>query len=94
MFEFSISKDMKIWDIIKEVTIGKIAAHICVNTNYQRIGISVELVRDDPKLLDDGVQSDTQISRKRLAVLFPAVKSPPYLTINLPGGQLPHVLWR
>ena len=37
---------------------------------------------------------DAQISRKRLAVWFPAVKSPLYLTNNLPGGQLSHVLWR
>ena len=32
-------------------------------------------------------------SRKRLAVQFPAMKSPLYLTENLPGGQLPPMLW-
>ena len=37
---------------------------------------------------------DTQISRKRMAVWFPAVKSPLYLTCNLLGGLLPSVLWR
>jgi hypothetical protein len=31
--------------------------------------------------------------RKRLAVQFPAVKSPLYMTDKLPGGSLPHVLW-
>ena len=36
----------------------------------------------------------TQISMKRLAVWFPAVKSPLYLTKNLPGGQLPLMLSR
>ena len=49
------------------------------------------MVRDDPKLLND-VERDTQISRKRLAVQFPAVGSPLYLTTNLPRGQLPPVL--
>ena len=29
-----------------------------------------------------------------MAVRFPAVKSPLYLTENLSGGELPHVLWR
>ena len=37
---------------------------------------------------------DTQISRKRLAVQFPAVKCSLYLIENLPGGQLPPMLWR
>ena len=35
---------------------------------------------------------DTQISRRRLAVRIPTMKSPLYLTENLPGGQLPLVL--
>ena len=34
------------------------------------------------------------MSRKRLVVRFLAVKSPPYLTENFAGGQLPPVLWR
>jgi hypothetical protein len=37
---------------------------------------------------------DTQISRRRVAVRFPVVKSHVYLMGNLSGGQLPHVLWR
>ena len=32
--------------------------------------------------------------RTRLAIQFVTVKSPLYLIKNLPGGQLPHVLWR
>ena len=34
------------------------------------------------------------VSRKRLAVRIPVVKSPLYLTENLLGGELPPVLWR
>ena len=30
MFEFSVSKDMKKKDIIKEVEVGKVAAHLCL----------------------------------------------------------------
>ena len=37
---------------------------------------------------------NTEISRKRLAVRFPSMKSPLHLTNNLVGGELPHVLWR
>jgi hypothetical protein len=35
-----------------------------------------------------------QISRKRLAVRIPTVKSPLYLTENLSGVESPTVLWR
>jgi hypothetical protein len=30
MFEFSVSEDMKKKDIIREVVLGKVAAHLCV----------------------------------------------------------------
>ena len=30
MFEFSVSKDMKKNDIIREVAIGKVATHLCL----------------------------------------------------------------
>ena len=47
--------------------------------------IGFKLVRDDPKVLDDGGRIP-KISRKRLAARFLAVKSPLYLTENLPSG--------
>ena len=50
-----------------------------------------DLLRDDPKLLDGG-GAIPETSRKRLAVQFLGVKFRRYLTQNLPGGQLPHVL--
>jgi hypothetical protein len=30
MFEFSVRKDMKRKDIIREVVVGKVAAHLCL----------------------------------------------------------------
>jgi hypothetical protein len=30
MFEFSISKDMKKKDIMREVAVGKVTAHLCI----------------------------------------------------------------
>ena len=59
-------------------------------TQQQHCG---NLVRDDPKLLDDGGEI-SKILRKGLAVQFSVVKSPLYLTESLPGGQLPLVFWR
>ena len=51
------------------------------------------MVQDDPKVLDDGGDSrDTQISRKRLAVRFPTVKTSLYLTKYLLDGKLPSML--
>ena len=50
-----------------------------------------KLVREDPKLLED-VGEMRKSQGKRLAVQSPAGKSPLYLTNNLSGGQLPHVL--
>ena len=41
-----------------------------------------------------GCEISSQISKKKLAVRFLALKSPLYLMENLPGGQLPPVLWR
>ena len=40
MFEFSVSKDMKKKDIIREVTIGKVVAHLCLT--FMELKISVE----------------------------------------------------
>ena len=51
------------------------------------------MVQDEPKLLDDAGENN-QISRRRLAVQFPAAKSPLYLIGEyLLDGQLPLVLW-
>jgi hypothetical protein len=50
----------------------------------------ISLVQDDRKLLNDG--GETPKSQGR-GVRFPDVKSPLYLTEDLPGDQLPHVLW-
>ena len=47
-----------------------------------------KLVQDDPKLSDNGGEIPKEISRKRLAVRFLAVKSPLYLTEDLSCGQL------
>ena len=52
-----------------------------------------EKVQDDPKTTGRWWR-DTQTLRKRLAVRFPAMKSPLYLTTFMSGGQLPLVLWR
>jgi hypothetical protein len=51
------------------------------------------MVRFDPKLSEDGREiPKCQGSGWRFN--FPAVKSPLYLTENLPCGQLPPVFWR
>ena len=42
MFEFSISKDMKNKDIIREVVVGKAAAHLCLTPIVKELKISVE----------------------------------------------------
>ena len=42
MFEFSVSKDMKKKDIIREVAIGKVAAHLCLTLIVKELKISVE----------------------------------------------------
>ena len=42
MFEFSDSKDMKKKDIIKEVAVGKVAAHLCRTLIVKESKISFE----------------------------------------------------
>ena len=44
MFEFSVSKDMKSRDIIREVAAGKVAAHLCLTLIVRELKISVEHV--------------------------------------------------
>ena len=42
MFEFSVNKDMKKKDIMREVAIGKVAAHLCLTLIVKELKISVE----------------------------------------------------
>jgi hypothetical protein len=42
MFEFSVSKDMKERDIIREVAVGKVAAHLCLILIVKKLRFSVE----------------------------------------------------
>ena len=42
MFEFSINKDMEKIIIIKEVAVGKVAAHLCLTLIVKELKISVE----------------------------------------------------
>jgi hypothetical protein len=42
MFEFSVSKDMKINDIIREVAVGKVATHLCLTLVVKELKINVE----------------------------------------------------
>ena len=42
MFEFSVSKDMKKEDIIREVAVGKVAVHLCLTLIIKELKISVE----------------------------------------------------
>jgi hypothetical protein len=42
MFEFSVSKDTNKKDIIREVAIGKVAAHLCLTLIINKLKISVE----------------------------------------------------
>jgi hypothetical protein len=42
MFEFSISRDIKRVDIRKEVTVGKVTAHLCLTLIVKELKISVE----------------------------------------------------
>ena len=41
MFEFSVSKDLKKNDIIREVAIGKVATHLCLTLIVKDFKISV-----------------------------------------------------
>jgi hypothetical protein len=40
--EFSVSKDVKKKNIIREVAIGKVAAHLCLTLIVKELKISVE----------------------------------------------------
>jgi hypothetical protein len=40
MFEFSVSKDMRM-DIIREVAVGKVAAHLCLTLIFNSLTINV-----------------------------------------------------
>ena len=42
MFEFSVSKDMRKKDIIREVVVGKVATQICLILIVKEMKISVE----------------------------------------------------
>jgi len=42
MFGFNVSKDMKNKDIIREVTVGKVVAHLCVTTIVKILNINGE----------------------------------------------------
>jgi hypothetical protein len=42
MFEFSVSKDIEEKDIIREVAIGKVVAHLCLTLIVKELKISVE----------------------------------------------------
>ena len=42
MFEFSVSKDMKKNDIMREVAVGKVAAHLCLTLIVKELKISVK----------------------------------------------------
>jgi hypothetical protein len=42
MFEFSVSKDIKEKDIIREVVVGRLAAHLCLTLIIKELKISVE----------------------------------------------------
>jgi hypothetical protein len=42
MFDFSVSKDMKKKDIIREVAVGKIVARLCLTIIVKDLKISVE----------------------------------------------------
>ena len=45
MFEFSVRKDMKRKDIIREVVVGKVAAHLCLTLIVKELKINVEQSR-------------------------------------------------
>ena len=42
MFKFSVSKDIKKEDIIGEVRVGKVAAHLCLTLIVKELKISVK----------------------------------------------------
>ena len=42
MFKFSVNKNMKKMDIIKEVAVGKVAAHLCLTLIGKEMKIDVD----------------------------------------------------
>ena len=42
MFEISVSKDLKIRDIMRELAVGKVAAQLCLTLLVKELKISVE----------------------------------------------------
>jgi hypothetical protein len=42
MLEFTVSKDMKKMDILRELAVGKVAAHLCLTLIIKELKISVE----------------------------------------------------
>jgi hypothetical protein len=42
MFELSVSKDMKKKDVMREVAVGKVAAHLCLKLTIKEYKFSVE----------------------------------------------------
>ena len=42
MFKFSVSKEMKNMDIIREMAIGKVATHLCLTLIINKLKISIE----------------------------------------------------
>ena len=49
-FEFIVNKEMKKKDIIREVTLWKVAAHLCLTQIVKELNISVEQSRVVTKL--------------------------------------------
>ena len=52
------------------------------------------VVQDDPKLLDDGGEIPNLKEKVGSGNSIPGCQISSLLAGNLPGGQLPHVLWR
>ena len=42
MFEFSVSKDMKTKDVVREVAVEKVRAHLCLTLIVKEYNFSVE----------------------------------------------------
>ena len=42
MFDFSVSKDIKKTNLIREVPVGKVAAHLCLTLIIKELKISIE----------------------------------------------------
>ena len=53
--------------------------------------MSIKMVRDDPKLLDD--VGEYPNLKKEVGGSIPNCEISSLIDINLLGGQLPHVLW-